>query len=84
MLQELQSSLNTNAKVTGLKQSQRAVTEDRARHAFIANDAEKRVTSAFRALCAAHGVEITEVETMRELGAACGIEVGAAVAVLLK
>ena len=42
MLQELQS-LNTNAKVTGLKQSQKAVTEDRARHAFIANDAEKRV-----------------------------------------
>ncbi len=80
MLQEL----NTNAKVTGLKQSQRAVTEGKAKHAFVAKDAETRVTTAFRALCAQHGVEITEAETMRELGAACGIEVGAAVAVLLK
>lgn len=80
MLQEL----NTHAKVTGLKQSQRAVMEDKALHAFVAKDAEKRVTVAFCELCAQHGVEITEVETMRELGAACGIEVGAAVAVLLK
>ncbi len=76
--------LNTHAKVTGLKQSQRAVTENKARHAFVAKDAERRVTEAFRALCAEHGVEITEVETMRELGNACGIEVGAAVAVLLR
>ena len=76
--------LNTNAKVTGLKQSQRAVIEDKARHAFVAQDAEERVTADFCALCAQHGVEITKVDTMRELGAACGIEVGAAVAVLLK
>ena len=32
--------LNTNAKVTGLKQSQRAVIEDKARHAFVAQDAQ--------------------------------------------
>ena len=77
-------ALNKDAKVTGLKQSQRAVAEGKARHAFIAADAEMRLTTAFRALCEEHGVEITEVETMRELGIACGIQVGAAVAVLLK
>lgn len=80
MLQEL----NTNAKVTGLKQSQRAVAEDRAKHAFVAADAEKRVTESFIRLCKEHHVEVTEVESMSALGAACGIEVGASVAVLLK
>ena len=58
--------------------------ENKARHAFVAKDAEERVTADFCALCARHGVEITRVDTMRELGAACGIEVGAAVAVLLR
>ena len=75
--------LTSQQKVTGLKQSQRAVTEGKAKHAFVALDAEKRVTATFCELCAEHNVPVTNVESMKELGRLCGIEVSAAVAVLL-
>jgi large subunit ribosomal protein L7A len=66
-----------------LKQSRKSVKEGRAAAAFIAGDAESRVIQPFEALCAEHGVRVERVETCKELGSACGIEVGAAVAVLL-
>ncbi len=77
------SELKNGIKVIGLKQSQRAVADGRAKKAFVAKDAEKRVTENFLKLCTEQGVEIELVETMRELGEACEIEVSAAVAVAL-
>lgn len=78
------SQLKTASKVVGVKQLKKALREGRAAHVFVAMDAEPRVIAPILDLCRETGVEVTEVATMRELGAACQIEVGAAVAGLLR
>jgi len=71
-------------KTVGLKQSLKAVKNGRAEYAFVARDAEERVLAPFIEACREHSVMITYVDTMDALGRACGIEVGAAVACILK
>ncbi len=80
MLTELTSA----SKVVGAKQVKRAVESDRAVKVFLVADADPRVTEPIAALCAGKGVETDSRATMRELGTACGIAVGAAVAALVK
>ena len=70
--------------VVGIKQSGRAVAEGNALKAFAARNADPAITDPFAKLCEEHGVELIYVDSMEELGHACGINVGAAVAVLLK
>jgi len=72
--------LKVAKKVIGAKQTRRAVAAGEALTVYIAADAEARVIAPIRELCTQYGVTVAEVETMRELGKACGIEVGAAVA----
>lgn len=78
------SKLRQGDKLIGVKQSSKAITEKRASLAFVAEDAATRVTGPIMALCKETGTEIIMVPTMKELGEACGIQVGSAVAVLLK
>lgn len=78
------SELKASNKVTGIKQTRRALQEGSAAKVFLADDAEQRVLRSIRELCEASGVETVIVPTMRELGQACGIEVGAACAAITK
>lgn len=80
MLNELSNAV----KVVGLKQSRKLIRENAVKKAFIAMDAEEHITRSLLELCRESGVEVETVATMAELGAACGIEVGAAVAVIPK
>lgn len=73
------SQLSTAAKVVGVKQSKKVIRDGGAKAVFIAADAERRITEPIRELCTEHGVAVTEVPSMKELGAAVGISVGAAV-----
>ena len=73
------SQLSTATKVVGVKQSKKVIRDGGAKSVFIAADAERRITEPVRELCAAHSVDVTEVSSMKELGAAVGISVGAAV-----
>lgn len=75
--------LKTRPKVVGLKQSRKVVKDGAAAAAFVAKDAEPKVRQPFEALCAEHKIKIYYTETCAELGKACGIEVGCAVAVTL-
>ena len=70
-------------KVVGLKQTQRALTEGAAKKVLVARDADARVTSPIVSLCSERGVPVEYTDTMRELGNACGIDVGAAMLALL-
>lgn len=70
-------------KTVGLKQTQRALEKGRVRRVYLANDAETHVRRPVLEWCDKHSVECIEVPTMKELGKACGIEVGTAVAALL-
>ena len=77
-------SLENMDKIIGLKQSRRAVKEGRVKAAYVAMDAEERITEPFLQLCREENVPVTEAATMHELGAAAGIEIGAAVVTVLK
>lgn len=70
--------------VVGLKQLKKALKDHAAKKVFLSRDAESRLTGPIEAQCREDGVEVVWVETMAELGAACGIEVGSAAAATLK
>ncbi len=70
-------------KVIGKKQTMRALETQQVSACFLARDAEKHVTQPIRHLCEKRHVKVFEVPTMKELGVACGIDVGAAVAAIL-
>lgn len=76
--------LQNEKKVIGIKQSTRAVEDGLARCAFIAADSADTVRLPFLSLCKSKGIEVIEVESMEQLGKACDIDVGSAVAVILK
>ena len=79
MLEELKQS-NT---VVGIKQLRRALDGGRVKKVFLAEDADPILIDPVAQLCAEIGVECEAVQTMRALGAACGISVGAAAAAIL-
>ena len=76
--------LRSGKKVSGVKQSRRAVRENLARAVYLARDADPALTDPIRSLCQEKGVPVIDRCTMRELGQAAGIQVGAAVAAVLK
>ena len=80
----MQDKLKTSRKVVGLKQSRRAVENCTASALYLAEDADPRLTDPLRSLCRESGVPVIPVATMAELGRACGISVGAAVAAVLE
>jgi large subunit ribosomal protein L7A len=63
----------------GTKQATKMVELGQAQEVFVAKDADLRVTSKIIALCKKMGVQVTYVDSMKLLGKACGIEVGAAI-----
>ena len=80
MIQEL-SGPN---KVVGAKQVRRALRDGRAARLFMALDADPRLLQPLVQEAVNRQVPVSQVPTMKDLGAACGIAVGAAVAVLVK
>jgi len=79
----LLDELKTGKKTVGVKETQKAVRDGRVRRLFIADDADERIVGPLVALCEQTDVPVERVATMRELGALCGIDVGAAAAGLL-
>lgn len=80
MIQELSGS----NKVVGAKQVKRALRDGRAVRLYVAMDADPRLLQPLVQEAVNRQVPVTQVPAMKELGAACGITVGAAVAVLTK
>ena len=79
MLQELKNG----TKVVGAKQTKRALNDGRALRVYYAADADPILWEPIVALCESKGVPTTEAAGMKELGIACSIAVGAAVAALV-
>ena len=71
-------------KVVGAKQVKRALRNGRAVRLYMAMDADPRMLQPLVQEAVNRQVPISQVPTMKELGASCGIAVGAAVAVLTK
>lgn len=77
------TELASQEKVIGVKQSQRAIREGRARWVFVACDADPVITSPVTRSCAEAGIPMHTGYTMAQLGQACRIAVGASVVALL-
>ena len=75
--------LKTQRKVVGIKQLRKSLKDGQINRAYIAENADPRLTDPIAALCRETGVDLVQVATMAELGQACGISVGAAAAGLL-
>jgi len=70
--------------VVGMRQTVKAIESNATRAVYIANDAEEKVTLPVLRLCQEKGISLFYVETMAELGKACNIKVGAAMAAILE
>lgn len=74
MLDELEHT----AKVVGVKQVRRALSDCRAKRLYLAQDADPQLTQPLAEQAGAQGIEVCWHPSMKELGRACGISVGAA------
>jgi len=70
-------------KKVGAKQTLKAIETGLAEVVYVARDADDRVTGPVTRMAEGAGIEIVSVESMKELGRLCGIEVGAASAAVL-
>ena len=78
------SELSGTNKVVGAKQVKRALKDGRAARLYMALDADPRLLQPLVQEAVNRQVPVSQAPTMKELGASCGIAVGAAVAALLK
>ena len=76
--------LKSEDKVVGVKQVKRAINASEVSTVFVAQDADKRITEEVIKICEDKLIQIIHVDNMDELGKACGIDINAAVAALLK
>lgn len=73
-----------NGIVIGTKQALKALRENRIHEIVIAEDADSRVTNKVLALAEEMHVPVYTVDSMKKLGQACGIDVGAAAVAIKK
>lgn len=71
-------------KVIGAKQTTKAIQKDLAKVVYVAKDAESRVTRDVVEMSAKKRIPVVMVDSMAELGKACGIQVGAALAAIVQ
>ena len=70
--------------VAGMKQTRRALNAGQVARLLIARDADPALTAPLAELAKSAGVPVDEGNTMADLGAICGIAVGAACCAFLK
>jgi len=80
----LESLAQAANRTIGTKQTTKAVQSGSAKIVFIAEDAEDHVTRPLLELAGRNSVEVVMVNSMIELGRACGIDVGAASAAVIE
>ena len=78
------SELKTRRRLVGIKQIRKAIEARTVEKIFLADDADPAITAPVAREAAQAGVTCVRVATMRELGQACAIDVGASAAAILK
>ena len=81
MLDEIRSTAN---RTIGTRQTRKALERDDVVKIFVARDAKEDVVDPVVEMGQEQQVEIECVDSMIQLGQACGIAVGAAVAAVLR
>ena len=76
--------ISRDSLAVGAKQLKKAVRAGKAARVYLAENADPALTQPLAELCGEYQIQITWVADMADLGRACGIEVGAAAAAVLK
>ncbi len=76
-------ALMTSPKVVGAKQVRRALEKGSVARLYIARDADPALLQPLVQKGVDLGIRVEQIDSMKQLGEACGIAVGAAVAALL-
>lgn len=71
-------------KTIGSKETRRALEREKVERVFIARDADDHVVRPVLELSKQKSVEVSYMDSMVQLGKACGISVGAAAAAILQ
>ena len=69
---------------TGFKEVMNLISENKAAKVFVAEDCDESFKERLTGAAQKAGVPFEYVPTMRELGKACGIEVGASCAAIIR
>ncbi len=77
---EVRAELTGYKTVVGAKQIRKALHSGTAHRVYLAQNADPAITEPLAALCRQNGVSYGWVRSMKDLGNAAGIEVGAAAA----
>ncbi|MBM7606502.1 large subunit ribosomal protein L7A [Metabacillus crassostreae] len=73
-----------NKIIVGTKQSVKALLNNEVREIIIAEDADYRIVQKIIQTAEQQQVPLTKVTSMKKLGKACGIEVGAAAVAIIQ
>jgi len=76
--------LQAQEVVVGTKQTVRALKEGNAREVVIAEDADKVIIDKIVEAAKEANVPVTKVDSMKKLGKACKIQVGAAAVAIIR
>ena len=69
--------------VVGAKQLRKALNAGNVQQVYLAKNADPAITEPIEVMCKENNIEYAWVKSMKDLGRACGIEVGAAVATIV-
>jgi large subunit ribosomal protein L7A len=70
--------------IVGTKQSVKALINNEVKEIIIANDADDRITQKVIQTAEEQQIPLTKVSSMKELGKACEIDVGAAAVAIIQ
>ncbi|SDL32246.1 ribosomal L7Ae/L30e/S12e/Gadd45 family protein [Natronincola ferrireducens] len=77
-------SLQQENKAIGIKQTNKALNQDKVKILYLAQDADTHLVERLVDIANKKNIEIIYVDSMKKLGKACGIDVSAAAAATLK
>jgi large subunit ribosomal protein L7A len=84
MVKNIINNIENNKIVIGKKQTLRVLLKEEVVKVYISRDADFHVTEPIVQVCKDKVIEIVYFDNMKELGRACGIDVNAAAAAVLK
>ncbi|MCA1032756.1 50S ribosomal protein L7ae-like protein [Bacillus timonensis] len=76
--------LQANKIIIGTKQTVKAIQSSEVLEVLIAEDADRKVTSKVLQVAQEKNIPVVKVDSMKKLGKACGIEVGASTVAIIK
>lgn len=83
-VRKMLEKLKNSQKVVGTRRLVRAILAGEISEAYIAQDADLFIVRQVKDACNKAGVRIVEVDSMKKLGEACGVDVKTASAGILK